>query len=149
MVFNSISESHGPQCPSGAPPVSWQVVSTLENLGNDSPHPSSSNGSCKPKVGVGSQADGQKPCAPKTIQLPASSFCHPGLNRTLPSSQPPAPRTLPLHKLPLSGPFSFHHRSLVHSPIRPPQAPPSHSNSQQSEASDTQSLSNLGPAERG
>lgn len=32
-VFNSVSESHGPRCPSGAPPASWQVVSTLEEQG--------------------------------------------------------------------------------------------------------------------
>lgn len=33
MVFNSVSESHGPQCLSGAPPASWQVGCTWKSWG--------------------------------------------------------------------------------------------------------------------
>lgn len=65
MVFNSVSESHGLQCPSGGPPDSWRVGCTSEELGNDSPHPGPA------KVGVGSQSDGQEQRAPDT---PACSY---------------------------------------------------------------------------
>lgn len=54
-----------------------------------------------------------------SFQLP-SSLCHPGLNQTRPSSQPPL-RTLPLHRLP--------HSSLSHSITGPLQTPPFHSSS--------------------
>lgn len=54
-----------------------------------------------------------------SFQLP-SSLCHPGLNQTRPSSQPPL-KTLPLHRLP--------HSSLSHSITGPLQTPPFHSSS--------------------
>lgn len=125
MVFNSVSESHGPQCPSGAPPAFWQVGCTLEELGNDSPHPGPA------KVGWGARQMGRSSGHPRHSSIPLpSSLCHPGLNQTLPISQPPL-RTRPLHTLPHSG--------LSHPITGPLQTPPFHSSSQQSEASDPQS----------
>lgn len=97
----------------------------LEELGNDSPHPGPA------KVGWGARQMGRSSGHPRHSSIPLPSWlCHPGLNQTLPISQPPL-RTRPLHTLPHSG--------LSHPITGPFQTPPFHSSSQQSEASDPQS----------
>lgn len=68
---------------------------------------------------------------PRHSSIPLPSWlCHPGLNQTLPISQPPL-RTRPLHTLSHSG--------LSHPITGPFQTSPFHSSSQQSEASDPHS----------
>lgn len=120
------SDSTGSQpWPSGTPPAHIHAL------------PMSS---CPPKVGLGSQADGQKHWAPETHRLP-TTFTLPSWPQ---SDTPELPllRTLPLHRLAHS--FSFHQGPLS-LPCKTPQAPPSHSKSQ----CPLKSLSSLGACREG
>lgn len=78
----------------------------------------------------------------------ASSYLHFAILAPIRHSQAsnfPPLRTLFLHRLPHSGSSSFHHRPLASLPYKTPPSPPSHSCSQQSEASVHSVYIDLGP----
>lgn len=144
-----MSQSHSLQCPSGALPVSLQVMRTLEELGKDNPYSSPANEWLLTQSGGGvrSQAYGWTRAVGTQDSLLLATFT---LQSWPQSDTPKLPTSLPL------GHFSYtdyHILDLPHSitgplphfPIRPPPSPPSHSCSQQSEASVHSVYIDLGP----